>query len=175
MINSDPSKAADDLDKWAAGLEQRARRYNELQQHLDRTTAAESTQDGAVRVTVDSNGVPTRLDLSERIQDLPPAKLSDEIMSCMRRAQAKLRDQVEELVHATVPDDDQPARNIVAQYQQRFPDPVDTADPDPEPDDGLGTIEDDSPPPPPPPGPPPRRLAENPHPDDDWTDESPLR
>jgi DNA-binding protein YbaB len=173
VISADPSKAAEELDKWAAGLEQQARQYNELQQQLDQTSATESTQDGSIRVTVDSNGVPTRLEFTEDVRERPPSRLADEVMACMRRAQATLRGRVEELVHTTVSADDPPARNIVAQYQERFPDPAeDTAGFDPDADDRIGTIEDDTPPPAPRP---PRPSTEDPSSDDDWTDESPLR
>jgi DNA-binding protein YbaB len=172
VISSDPSQAAEELDRWAAGLERQARRYNDLQQQLDRTSVTESTQDGTIRVTVDSNGVPTRLEFSEGIRERPPRRLADEVMACMRRAQATLRDRVEELVHVTVAADDEPARNIVAQYQERFPDPIeDTAGFDPN-ADRIGTIEDDFPPPSPRPA---RPSTEDPSADDDWTDESPLR
>ena len=103
MISPDPSTAADDLEKWASGLEQRARSYAELQQRLDDTRATESTQDGSIRVTVDANGVPTELVLGERVRGADPRQLSAEIMACLRRAQAKLRHQVQELVRARFP------------------------------------------------------------------------
>lgn len=182
MISADPAKAADELDKWAAGLEQKARQYTELRQRMDGTSASESSSDGAVRVTVDANGVPTDIELSERIRDLAPGRLSAEIMSCLRRAQARLRAQVEDLVAATVPADDEPARNIVADYRQRFPDPAEESDgsdgsDESESDGGgrLGSIEDD--------GeengaaaqPPPHRSTVDHPADDDWDDESPLR
>ncbi|MPZ86247.1 MAG: YbaB/EbfC family DNA-binding protein [Actinophytocola sp.] len=172
MISSDPTKAAEELDKWAAGLEQRAQRYNELQQRLDETSATDSTQDGAIRVTVDSNGVLTQLELSERIRDLAPSQLSSEVMACMRRAQAKLRARVEDLIETTVPADDEPARNLVAQYQQRFPDlPDDSAGHEVDHGERLGAVEDE---PAPPPSARPTRRSTADH-DDDWDDESPLR
>lgn len=156
LINADPSKAADELDRWAAGLEQKARRYTELQRQLDQTTATASSSDGAVRVTVDANGVPTGIEFSERVRDLDPRRLSAEVMSCLGRAQAELRAQVEELVQDTELADDEPARNIVSQYRQRFPDPAEES-------------ATDEPPPRPRPSTPDRPG------DDDWDDESPLR
>lgn len=121
VISQDPAKAAEQLEKWASGLETRAQRYNELQQRLDATSATESSPDGAIRVTVDANGVPTDIELTERARGMDPAQVSEQIMTTMRRAQAKLRQQVHDLVQATVPADDEPARNLMAQYDQRFP------------------------------------------------------
>jgi DNA-binding protein YbaB len=178
VISPDPAKAADELDKWAAGLEQRAQRYQQLQQRLDQTSATDSAHGGAIQVAVDSNGVLTHLQLSDRVRELAPSRLADEVMACMRRAQATLRGRVEDLVQATVPIDDQPARNLIAQYQQRFPDPPeDSAKHMPDHQARLGAIEDepaDTASPPQPPPRPPRRSTED-HPEDYWDGESPLR
>lgn len=121
MLNQDPTKAAEELEKWASGLEQRAQRYTELQHRLDATSATETSPDGSIRVTVDANGVPTDLVLTERTRGMDPGQVSAQIMTTMRRAQARLRLQVQDLVQSTVPADDAPARNIVAQYDRRFP------------------------------------------------------
>lgn len=171
MISADPAKAADELDKWAAGLEQKARSYAQLQQRMDATSATESTPDGAIRVTVDVHGVPTAIDFSERALDLEPARLSAAVMGCLRRAQARMRAQVEELVAATVPADDEPARNIVSQYQQRFPDvDGDAATARDADEDRIGVLEEDESTPPRPP----RRSSVD-RPADDWDPGSPLR
>lgn len=171
MVSADPTKAADELDKWATGLERKARAYTELQQRMGATSATESTSDGAIRVTVDSNGVPTDIAFSERARDLEPSRLSSEVMACMRRAQARMRAQVEDLVLATVPVDDEPARNIIAQYQQRFPDQDDeTVGGVDDHGDRLGAIEDE------PAASPPRASRPTPAEErDDWDDGSPLR
>ncbi|TQM79351.1 YbaB/EbfC DNA-binding family protein [Saccharothrix saharensis] len=175
MIDPHPTKAAEELDKWAAGLEQRAQRYRDLQQQMDATNASAASPDGSVRVTVDSNGVPTDIALSDRTRGAEPTALSGQIMAALHNAQAKLRQQVQALVAATVPADDEPARNLVAQYQQRFPHEV------VEPDTGrevhremrIGRVEDDVPPPPSPR--PPRRAPGDNGPDDGWEDRSFLR
>ncbi len=165
-------KAADQLEKWAEGLEQRAQRYTQLQQQMNATSAVAASPDGSVRVTVDSNGVPTEITLSDRTRGLEPGALSAQIMAGMRNAQAKLRQEVQALIAATVPAEDEPARNLVAQYQQRFPDQVE------EPGGGremteemrIGRVEDDDTAPPPP-----RRAPRGNGPDDDWGDQSFLR
>lgn len=171
MISSDPAKAAEELEKWAAGLEKKARGYTQLQQRLDETSVTAVAREGAIRVTVDANGVPTELDLSERARELPAGQLSAEIMGCMRQAQARLREQVKGLIADTVPADDEPARNMVAQYEQRFPGMVDDL---PE-DDGhrLAELADEPVARAEPQGPPPSTTDTTG--DDEWDDESPLR
>lgn len=122
MIASDPRKAAQDLEKWAGELEKRSARYTQLHQRMTALAVTETSTDGAVRVTVDGNGLPTELTVTERGRSVDPARLSAELMACLRRAQATLRAQVEEVTRETVGDDGAGA-NIVAQYAQRFPDP----------------------------------------------------
>lgn len=169
MISSDPTKAAEELEKWAAGLEKKAEGYNRLQQRLDETSATAVGREGAIKVTVDSNGVPTQLDLADRVRDLPAGQLAAEIMACMRQAQARLREQVRGLVADTVPVDDEPARNLVTQYEQRFPGQVD--DEPAEDDVRIGELAEDQRPP----QEPRHRPARNTPNDDEWDDESPLR
>ena len=53
---------------------------------------------------------------------MDPAALSAEIMSCLRRAQSKLRAQVTEMVQDTMGDDAAGAV-IVQRFAQQFPDP----------------------------------------------------
>ncbi len=173
MISADPTKAAEELEKWAAGLEKKARGYTQLQERLDETSVTAAVRQGAIVVTVDSNGVPTRLELTERARELPAGQLAEEIMGCMRQAQARLREQVRALVADTVPADDEPARNLVGQYERRFPGVIDE-EPD-EDDDRIGELADEHADD--------RAPREAPRPpsttdtrdDDGWDDESPLR
>lgn len=176
MINPDPLKAADELEKWATGLEQRAARYHQLQRQLDATSATATSPDGSVRVTVDSNGVPTEVALSERNRGADPAHVSAQIMAGMRKAQAELRHRVQALIQETVPADDEPARNLAAQYEQRFPDLPDAGDTGYQParDLAIGRLDEDdhgaAPPPPPP-----QRPARRDDTDGDWDDRTFLR
>ncbi|WP_084735291.1 YbaB/EbfC family nucleoid-associated protein [Actinophytocola xinjiangensis] len=121
MAGMDPGRTARDLEQWAAGLEQRAQRFTDLHQRMNALRITETSSDGAVRVTVDGNGSPTELTLTERSAGVEPGQLSAELMSCLHRAQAGLRAQVEQLTEETVGDDEAGAV-IVDQYTQRFPD-----------------------------------------------------
>lgn len=148
MISSDPTRAAEELEKWAAGLEEKARGYTQLQQRLDETSVTAVAREGAIRVTVDPNGVPTRLELSERARELPAGQLAAD----------------------TVPADDEPARNMFAQYEQRFPGMVDDLPGD---DDGRIAELRDEQAPHEEPRQRPRSTTDTPA--DEWDDESPLR
>ena len=178
MTSPTPDKAAADLEKWATQLEQKAQRYQQMQRQLDQTSVTETSPDGMFRVTVDANGVPTELGVAERARGVDPAQISAGLMATMRRAQGRLRAQVQELVQTSVGDDG-PGQNLVAQYRERFPEPpADQQEPPAGPPQRpIGGLADDEPrtPAPPPPPRPPRR----PRPDDDdddggWADQ-PIR
>lgn len=140
---TDPGKIAQDLEKWAAGLEQRSRRFTDLHQRMNSLRVTETSRDGAVRVTVDGNGIPTELTLTERSAGIDPGQLSAELMACLHRAQATLRAQVEETTHEMVGDDETGAV-IVNQYAQRFPDlSDDRGEPDDDRDRRIAELEDD--------------------------------
>jgi len=111
-----------DLRKLAEDLQRKATRYGELQTQLNQTSVTMSSPDGGIRVTVDANGVPTDFTFTERFRDLDTAAMSAALVSTLRRAQVRLRDQVTELTTATVGDDG-PGNDMLAKYRERFPDP----------------------------------------------------
>jgi len=110
-----------DLENWASQLQQKASRYGQLQHALNELNVERTSQDGRVRITVDSNGVPTEITLTERARGVAPAELTRTINSTLQAAQVELRGRVENLTSEIV-GDDAPANNIVAQYRNRFPD-----------------------------------------------------
>ncbi|MBC6449109.1 YbaB/EbfC family nucleoid-associated protein [Actinokineospora xionganensis] len=141
MLPNDPTQAARELEKLAGDLEQRGRRFIDLHQKMNALSVTETSADGSVRVTVDGNGVPTELTITERGRGTDPARLSSELMSCMQRAQVKLRARVEETTRETV-GEDEAATPILNQYAARFPDEQ-QAGAAPLRQHRLGDIEDD--------------------------------
>lgn len=122
MMGSNPVEAGEKLEQWAEGLQRKAQRYTRLHERLNATSVTETSQGGEVRLTVDANGVLTELNLSERTRGTDPPAVAALVMTTMRRAQAKLREQVTGLVHETV-GDDASGNNLIGQYTERFPDP----------------------------------------------------
>lgn len=122
MAVFDPSRAAESIAQLAEDFERQAKRFEELQGRMGALTVTDSSAGGRVSVTVDSNGVPTAINLSTSTRGMDPAMVSAEIMSCLRRAQAKLRAEVAEVVRSTVGDDPSGAA-IVEGFALRFPDP----------------------------------------------------
>lgn len=112
-----------DLRKFAGSLEETAKKFDELRGSMAALAVTATSSDGRVRVTVDSNGVPTAIDLAVATRGMEPAALSTEIMACLHRAQAQLRSRVTDLVHDVV-GEDSPASDMVGRYAERFPDPA---------------------------------------------------
>jgi DNA-binding protein YbaB len=119
----DPGQAGQSLIGWADQLQRKAEVYRGLHHQLSQLTVTEASADGMVRVSIDAQGIPTELTLTDYARGADPARLSAELMTCLRRAQSTLAAQVQDLVTASVPDgDDAAAEQIVACYRDRFDD-----------------------------------------------------
>jgi DNA-binding protein YbaB len=121
----DPGQAGQVLIGWADQLQRQADAYRGLHHQMSQLMVTETSADGMVRVSVDAQGVPTELTLTDRARGTDPARLSAELMTCLRRAHSTLAAQVQDLVTASVPDsEDDAAAQIVASYRNRFGDPI---------------------------------------------------
>lgn len=156
---------------WQEQVAENARRYGELNERLSRASITETSRDGMVRVTVSADGSLTDLALAERRQSPPMAELAEQIMTCVRRARARIPDLVGRTMAETVGTGDEAADLILADAHKRFPAPP------PEPDrgdlveevriGGASTVE--------PPGPRVRRPPVRHEVDDGWDERPVLR
>ena len=71
-------------------LPQKVHIYRSLQHQMSQPVVTEVSVDGAVRVSVNAHGLPTELTLTDRAREVDPARLSAELMSCLRRAHSTL-------------------------------------------------------------------------------------
>jgi YbaB/EbfC DNA-binding family protein len=111
-----------ELSDWALHLKERANRFSELHTRMNALSVTEESPDGTVRVTVDGDGLPTDLALTEASRGVDPARLSASLMACLHRAQATLRHRITDTIRAVV-GEDQVGDRIAAQYSEKFPDP----------------------------------------------------
>ncbi|MBV9162802.1 MAG: YbaB/EbfC family nucleoid-associated protein [Pseudonocardiales bacterium] len=117
----DPSQAGQALIGWAEQLQCRAQTYRSLHHQMSQLAVTETSADGMVRVSVDAQGVPTEMTLTDRARGADPARLSAELMTCLRRAQRTLAAQVQDLVTASVQaSGDAAAAQIMTSYRNRF-------------------------------------------------------
>jgi hypothetical protein len=109
------------LDSWASGVNAQAERAVTLSRRVARLTGRAESRDGSIRVTVGSSGQIEALDLDDRVQQLPGAELSRQILAVMRRAQADLSGQVAAQVRETVGADTETGRAVIHSFEARFP------------------------------------------------------
>ncbi|SDE01209.1 YbaB/EbfC family nucleoid-associated protein [Actinokineospora iranica] len=126
------------LDRWASEIQAKADRYNAMQQQVTAITATASSQDGTVTITVDSAGAVTAIHFTEDLKRLPATAMADQVLTTMRAAQAKITDQVTEIVQTTVGDDPATAEAMISAYRSRFPEPDATVDRPTDDDDDFG-------------------------------------
>ncbi|MFS8097453.1 YbaB/EbfC family nucleoid-associated protein [Lentzea alba] len=94
------------LDRRKAWWEQRVEtaieheraRYHEMLRLLGTTRATSSTDDGSVSVTVNADGVPTDIELTEGIRRKSPQLVSADLLACIDEAQRVVRKQVQHLM-----------------------------------------------------------------------------
>lgn len=127
LLSGDPAQVERGVDEWVAGVQARAGRMRAVQEQVQRIQVTETSQNGAVTVTVDANGVLTDVRFDEGASRLAPSELGPLLMGCLRRAQAKITERVRE-VTASVDDLPETQRMLVESYRLRFgeapPEPV---------------------------------------------------
>ncbi|SHG10674.1 YbaB/EbfC family nucleoid-associated protein [Streptoalloteichus hindustanus] len=132
VFGLDGARTEQELDRWAAEVTAKAERYQDMQQQVSSISSTAASSDGAVRVTVDSSGVLTGLEISDRVRQMSGSEVAALVLTTMRRAQARITDQVAEVMRSTVGDDAQTVEAVVGNYRQRFPEP--------EPEEATGSV-----------------------------------
>lgn len=119
----DAASTNERLDRWAEAIAAKAERYTAMQQEVQATTASEQSADGSVSVTVDSGGAIVDLRFTDELKRLPTSRMAEVVLTTMRRAQARIADQVAEIVQTRVGDDPETAAAMTETFRQRFPQP----------------------------------------------------
>ncbi|WP_158890974.1 YbaB/EbfC family nucleoid-associated protein [Amycolatopsis anabasis] len=131
----DPDQAEARIDAWAQQFADKAQRYQAVQQRTAEIRLTSTSPDGAVRVTVRSDGSVTDLSFGDRARTIPLEELSGKILDTMRRAQAGIADQVAEVLAEQLGDEDQQTRSLMlGELRSRFPDPDAEEEPPAEPE-----------------------------------------
>lgn len=118
----DPEAAIDD---WAARADRQAALTAQLSERLKQARASAESRDGEVVVTVDHSGGLADLRLSPQAMRLSPAAMGEMILATNRRAQAKLAEQVNDLMGALYGAGSETASFIGRTYSEQFPEPPD--------------------------------------------------
>lgn len=164
------------LANWNQNIQERAARYQEMATRVQGMTISERSSDGAVELTIGSNGILQNLVINESAAGRRMAEISGEIMKLLQRAQSKIPALLQEAMAETIGTQDETANVLFDEAKKNFPAPPPEDEPR-SPYSGVNEInfrvEDDAPPPPPRSTPPPARRRP-PSDDDDFGGESVL-
>ena len=108
---------------WQQQVAENAKRYQDLNERVSRLSITEKSRDGTVMVTVSATGVLTDLVLKERWHPVPESELAEQIMECLKRAQAKIPDLMAKVIEEALGEQDSSAHLILADARQSFPEP----------------------------------------------------
>ncbi|GGP52457.1 YbaB/EbfC family nucleoid-associated protein [Saccharothrix coeruleofusca] len=125
------------IEEWSARAAEKVERYQALQRRLSGLAITERGLNGGVEVTVGQSGLVTAMHASDALQ-VRPSQLVEELMSCMRRAQARLADQVEAVMREEVGDDPESVAAVSESFHRAFPRPEDSEVDDDEQDEEDG-------------------------------------
>ncbi|MBX6748536.1 MAG: YbaB/EbfC family nucleoid-associated protein [Micromonosporaceae bacterium] len=116
----DLSTAHARIDQWESDLADRVARANALASRLVELRATGRDRDGLVEVSVDANGVPLDLWLSEGVREWAASEIARQILTAMRAAHADLADQVADAARDTYGSDSPVAAAIATRMRERF-------------------------------------------------------
>jgi DNA-binding protein YbaB len=166
---SDPlSNVEQMIDQWERNAAEKAARYENMRQEVEQISITESAADGAVRVTVGHNGIPTGVEMTDGVSRLRPEEIAAAVMQAMTRAQGRYPAELARVMGETV-GDDAATRHILDVAEQNFPAPEpETGTSAAQPRYGYEAGEEE---PPPPPRPRPSHRPTGPD-DDDFSDKN---
>ncbi|MCG8916699.1 YbaB/EbfC family nucleoid-associated protein [Actinokineospora sp. PR83] len=122
-FGGDGFRTEQEMTRWAADVEAKAERYRAMQAEVAAVAVTEVSRDDVVRVTVDTTGAVTALEISDRNREMPGRELSALVLATMRRAQSRITERVAEVMERTVGDDPGTVAAVVGSYRERFPEP----------------------------------------------------
>jgi DNA-binding protein YbaB len=105
---------------WERDAVEKSQRYQQMQQQVEQISITESVAGGAVSVTVGNNGIPTDVRMTDGVRAMSPDQIAANVLKAMQKAQSKYPQRIQEIVSATVGDDDT-SRHIVATAVDNFP------------------------------------------------------
>ncbi|GGN97025.1 hypothetical protein GCM10010112_88860 [Actinoplanes lobatus] len=116
-----PQDPEDLLADWQWRVQRQTETTHELSRRMQQVSASAESRDGGVAVTVDHAGGLSGLTLTDDAMRLAPDELARLIMATARRAQARLSDEMAELVKGIFGSDSATTSFIAGTYADQFP------------------------------------------------------
>jgi len=83
---ADPERVIAD---WERDASEKAARFKEMAEQVEQVTITESVAGGAIRVTVDHNGLPMDIAMTDGVRGMEPAEIASNVMAAIRKAQSR--------------------------------------------------------------------------------------
>lgn len=116
----DPEQMADRLEEWQQQVDRHIEGFDRLQRATSDLRVTETGANGGLRVTVDVSGEVVDIATTPRLAEVRPEEVGPAVLACIRRARSTLVARFAEAARETL-GADPVGENLVAQYQQRFP------------------------------------------------------
>ncbi|WP_335987773.1 YbaB/EbfC family nucleoid-associated protein [Glycomyces sp. MUSA5-2] len=120
LLSLDPEDAMRRVEDWKARADAAAANALAASERLQALTATASDDNGTVTITVDADGMMTRIELSHRVQKQSAHFTEDAVMEVYRKAQAKLAEAAKEVVADSVGSGSATGRALMAGYERRL-------------------------------------------------------
>jgi len=128
LLNGDPGQVERSIDDWVEGIRSRAGRLQVLRDQVEQVRVTETSANGAVIVTIDSNGSPVDVRFTERVTSVRPGDLGPLFMNALNAARGRVAGEIRTLMESQMGDDLPDTRQmIVDAYRDRFGDTSPTA------------------------------------------------
>ncbi len=99
-------------------------RLAKLREKTAQVSVTDTSPDGAITVTVDAGGVLTGLRITDQLTGRPGARIAEQVLATIRRAQSRIAGTMTGVLRDTVGDDEEIVDHVLAVYRERFPEPV---------------------------------------------------
>ncbi|NYH80233.1 DNA-binding protein YbaB [Actinopolyspora biskrensis] len=127
--------------EWQERASEKAERFGRMQAEIEDISVTESSSDGAVRVTLGSDGILRDLSLSDHAANRPMSKLAAEIMRAVRSAQSRIPELMRQAAADTVGTEDPAVQHVLSRARESFPEPPESEESDEPRTSGAGVRE----------------------------------
>ncbi|MEU5871011.1 YbaB/EbfC family nucleoid-associated protein [Glycomyces sp. NPDC047369] len=120
LLSLDPEDAMRRIEDWKARADAAAASALAASERLQALTATASDDNGTVTITVDADGMMTKIELSHRVQKQSAHFTEAAVMEVYRKAQAQLAAAAKEVVADSVGSGSATGKALMSGYERRL-------------------------------------------------------
>jgi DNA-binding protein YbaB len=109
------------IDDWERNATEKAAAFQRMAEQVEQVSITESVANGAIRVTIGHNGLPTDIQMTDGVRTMEPAEIASGVMGAIRKAQSRYPQRLAEILADTVGQEDPASQHILAKAKESFP------------------------------------------------------